>query len=923
MRPSIRPFCLAIGLLAAGAAVFAQGTRIRGDVALALDGGTEKDLRREELYRLVKRFDFDERKRGNYEDVPMHWHKLSGAGLPAYSRGAFDDCMGQAAAPSFKLTLEAGNVAYEYAEPDLTVIPESDYLVTAQVRAEGIRHSGAFIAAYLADRFGDRIAGSECVSRVVRDSDGVSGTWKSVELVIPGAFPQAHTLRLQLWILQNSVWNLNAGGPVDPIIRNDIQVSAWFDDLAVYRLPRARFSFSNPAGLVLPGKHESILLDVHNATSHALQAEVEVLDSKQQRVQHCDVTIGTTDRNPRVLAGTASASHEAHPPTLSAEESAEPQRVALTDLPPGMYQAHLRVINDGEALLERTLRFAVLPPAPPTGLRMGDIGVDAGLWRGGSVAGLIEAVSELGGSAVRIGVPVLSSAESEVELRRLNEIGALVQEMRKRRVDVVGVLSAIEVRSGSASVQSMSELVAAANGVDRLSPTFAHLGAVIPTWQIGQEEVELIRPDAWNAEALATIRAHLKRFVTVPELVAPISCIDTGAMPDAIRSLWIPSSVPIRAMPRQVEPFVKAGEPLWLRLAGCAPAAARSTDETWDSRWSFEAQRIAMAKACGGDRLIVDAPFRRAAGGAWEPTDEFIVMRTLLRTLAGKRLTATLSPAPDVIALVFASAEDSAMVLWSWRPDAQTTRVEMYLGPSPQVTTLLGSQLPNRMSGGSTILEVNSAPLIVTGLHSSQALLQASFRVAPRNLQLHDPESRPTVMFRNPYSMPLVGDMIVRPPEDWKIVESTTHFELAPGESLTQPLSFVVPPQQLASTHGFQVKLRLRTPEDATLDFSERLTIGLNDIELTTVPSWHGEDLYVEQSLRNRSDRPVSFMGFCAAPNRPRAEAIFAEVGAGESMSRTYVFTRSRDLAIRRLHMGVREIRGDRRLNQLVDVPSP
>jgi hypothetical protein len=163
--------------------------------------------------------------------------------------------------------------------------------------------------------------------------------------------------------------------------------------------------------------------------------------------------------------------------------------------------------------------------------------------------------------------------------------------------------------------------------------------------------------------------------------------------------------------------------------------------------------------------------------------------------------------------------------------------------------------------------------------------------------------------------------MVVTPPPDWQISPGTFPVELAPGQVLEHPLGFTLPPRQIAAEHSFRVKLHVQAPEDAQLEFEEQLTVGLNDIDMTSAPRWHGDTLIVEQTLRNKSDRPVSFNGFCAAPGRPRAEAVFAGVKANASVTQTYVFEHAAELSGGKLHLGIQEVRGQRRLSQLVEIP--
>lgn len=62
--------------------------------------------------RVLQHFDFEERQRGNLEDVPVDWVKVEGPGLPHYVDGklATDDVF--AGKYSFKMSLNGGSVIY-------------------------------------------------------------------------------------------------------------------------------------------------------------------------------------------------------------------------------------------------------------------------------------------------------------------------------------------------------------------------------------------------------------------------------------------------------------------------------------------------------------------------------------------------------------------------------------------------------------------------------------------------------------------------------------------------------------------------------------------------------------------------------------------------------------------------------------------
>src|ERR1700677_2345580 len=95
----LRPIPLILTvLLAMPAAAFADGPPTRG----------------------LKIIDFEERKLGNNEDLPMHWVKISGPGLPHYVNGYLSSDKAHSGQYSFRFDLNGGSLVYRY---DPTQIP--------------------------------------------------------------------------------------------------------------------------------------------------------------------------------------------------------------------------------------------------------------------------------------------------------------------------------------------------------------------------------------------------------------------------------------------------------------------------------------------------------------------------------------------------------------------------------------------------------------------------------------------------------------------------------------------------------------------------------------------------------------------------------------------------------------------------------
>ncbi|MFN0135958.1 MAG: hypothetical protein ACKVS9_07540 [Phycisphaerae bacterium] len=874
-----------------------------------------------DAYRVVKQFDFNERPLGNFEATPMYWRKLRGDGLPAFATGEFDDQIGHDAPPSFRLSIQTGNVCYEYAQLDLTVIADSDYLASAYIRASQLEHSRAFIIAYLVDRFEEKIPGSERVSNLVAATGANQEPWQRVELGIPGDFPSAYALRLQLWILHRHAWEEPGPATVDPIVRRDVRGQAWFDDVTIYRLPRARLAIDARGNIVAADAKASLLLDVNNASATTLSARVRVTDDDDRAVFEQEYRLSTAQSH--IVAGaseTAGGTKKSGSPKPAGVGHGEPVRVPLPELEPGLYTATLGLLADKSVMLERRLQFAVVAPLPPNSSYKPDLGVYLDDFRGHDAQAVATLMRELGIHSIKLGLPVRSAAEGELsdELRQTTELMRILGELG---VECAGVISPAESSDGG-SYASLREMLARdARWQATLSPLLAHFGGSLPTWQLGDERRELSGTLTWDALAIRQLRDQLKRFVSVPETVvtarinAPLAAAERGTN---IVSHWIPPQIPTRDLPTVFVDAELSGDGRdWLYLDAASAGGAQGDHVDL-------MRRLVLSHAAAAARLYLRAPVRltRESGSlAWEPTAAYLPLRTFVRYLSGKRLRGLMQPDEDGVILFFSGGGSSCLVTWTWRDTPHDEPVELYLGGNAQAVDMLGRMTPLSTVSGRTRIPLGREPTIIITHDTELALLQSSFRMENTYLQRHQPDPLPVITFRNPYNNNLTGEIFVQPPTSWDVAPRTFQFDVPPGEAFEKTLSFIMPPRQIASNQNCAIELRLNGPEPAKLEFSERLSLGLREIDVDCIAKWENGNLRVEQTLRNRSGSPVSFKGFCDAPGRARLDGLFVDLLPGASSTQAYILGNASNLAGATLYLGIAEIRGDRSLNQIVEVP--
>jgi hypothetical protein len=862
------------------------------------------------LYRLVKRFDFDERPLGNYEDVPMHWVPLRGHGLPHFNVGALDEAQGADAAPSFRLRVRAfGNVAYEYERNDLAAIPGSDYLLTARVRAEGLKHARAFLAAYFVDRFSTALPGTLRVSNCVASTGLPHEPWQELRLQLPGDYAEAYAVHIQLWVMQSHVWREPDPSLPDPIPQHDVVGSACFDDLAVFRLPRTRLTFSNPARFVAPGSRAALHIECHNATPYPLAADLRLFDEAGSVLATERMELapdGERKTGTQALSGTSPGERE---------NGAVPLAVPLPHLPPGAYSASFRLLLEDEPLLERRLGFVVLGELPGAALGVPDLGLDLGCWGDANPEPVWPLLREMGCAAVKVGVRMNGGTLDDADRRSLDALTSCLTDLHAQGVDTVGVLLPPDAGPQSKPIPSARAwLTQDSRWAQQASPVLERLSGLLATWQIGDERADGRVPHWSDAERTA-LRDFLRRFITVPRLIVAGSCTDRRFSPQDVSSLLVPDAIPARAFPEQLAGMPAEPES-WLALELAYPEA-RGTDD-----WADLARRVILARATGATRCYLPAPAGMMRHGEEGPGRAYLVLRTLFHALSGRRAAIRTEPAPEVEAWFFEGGGSACLALWTWSA-SPAEPFGMYLGPRARAVDLLGRPVEVPLVAGRALLQPRAAPIFLFDVDARLARLAESFWIEPTLVDSARTDQAPIVRFRNHYDEPVRGELTFTVPVGWQISPAVLPIEVGRGQAFEHPVHVDVPPREVVGAHHVEAHLDLTAPVPQRLDFVLPLSVGLAGIELSASATWEEDTLVVEYRLANQSERPVSFRVACQAPNRQAAEGAFIDVPPGEEHTHLFIYPEGRDLAEQRVELAVQEIGGLRRVEQLVPVPLP
>src|SRR5271170_8515236 len=158
-----------------------------------------------DVSRVLKSIDFEERRLGNHEDLPMHWLKVEGPGLPNYVNGKLSDDSAHSGQWSFRFDLNGGSLVYRYDPKEVPINTGAHYHVACFVQTTVLPHARARLSAYFTDQDGNPIDGSMTHSELyAAKNEGEGEGWHELSLELSSQNPNAALLAVQLELLQPS-----------------------------------------------------------------------------------------------------------------------------------------------------------------------------------------------------------------------------------------------------------------------------------------------------------------------------------------------------------------------------------------------------------------------------------------------------------------------------------------------------------------------------------------------------------------------------------------------------------------------------------------------------------------------------------------------------------------------------------------------
>lgn len=856
------------------------------------------------LDRLIRRFDFEEAEEVRVE-FPLHFKRNISVdrGFPKFGTLSLTRETSASGNWSFQFALDGGSLSAEIPTGVLPVIPLADYVVTCRVRTSGLTHARARLLAQFHDATGNPITESAAESPLTR----TGGVWKTLAIHIPGDYENAADLVVELQVLQPRQYGDHGADSGEPVLE-DVSGFAWFDDLAIWHMPRIELTTDAPGNVYTAPATAHVGMLVRDLANESLNATLQVRDIE-----------GNVVYEDRFLAPRG--------------------RLPLTkDLPLprcGWYRAELSIRSGSTLAGRETLDLVVIPPDRPRDVRTAErLGValpHVPISRLRHAAGLVRQL-QVGGAIVTVWDEQMSEDLAEDRTAALRD---MIEDLLVAETEVTfaleGVPHDLAGRLGVDPAQVLDLLSHdPSEWREHLDTLLINFGLRVSRWQLGSST----HPDAfWKPELPAltsAARTSLTEFISQATIVLPFTAYQE--IPESIGQTAAHVTVPTAVAPADfadyAAPWRRGGRDLSVQFEVLPDRLFTPRQQVVDLMI-----RALHAWRLGVPRIFIEAPWRwpdDATGP--QPDPAFAAWRGLADALRGRRFAGELPVGDGVIAWYMEDTDTGTGSLVLWRDevaDAPAAPVEVLLSEHPvRLVDAFGNTTTVTANKGTHSVPVTDLPIFVEGINLQLARFRAAFRIEPPFVpsmhRVHDAE----LVLENPWDIGISGSIRLRDVEGCEITPRRRDFAMLPHEEIRVPLNIVLDRSAVSGRRRVDADVRISANGTYRLTTHATLDVGWKDVELR--PSWSvghdartGEpELLITHHITNRGESMVSVDAFVVAPGLRMDRRPVAALAPGATAIKTFrIPGDAASLAGRRIRVGVSERDGIAQLNQLLTIP--
>ena len=875
--------------------------RIFGILILCgLTGGIARGV---EVSRVIKTFDFEERGLGNQEDLPMHWSKVVGPGLPHYVNGRLATDRHRGGQYSFRFDLNGGSLIYRYDPGLIRVDRGAHYRIEGFCQTTVLPNARARLTAYFVDSRGRTIEDS------VRHSDlyaakGDDEAWKNVGVSLTADSSDAQSIGIELELLQPANYQ-PSGSAGASLFNQDIRGSAWWDDITVRQVPVVTLSTDHAANIFGRDEPLRVLASISDQTYDDLILHVSVMNAASREVYQ--------------RTGAA----EFLPAPAGEKTQSRQMWLDLPSMLPGWYQVTVATSSGTQALASRTLNLIVLADAgQPSQVdpRFGLVatGLNSQQWK--PLADILPLIP-----AGRVKV-TLWDAHQDVEAAHSDEFEALLARLDRLNIATTACLTApppgIAAKLGAPGWDGLSKLKPE-DWQPQLSYLISRHSIHIARWQLGADgSFDFVSgPSRQSYDAVFGVFGKL---TVQPDLAMPwpASIELPGKAPGGI-SLYVPTSI----LPSQIPLYVQdlkgqSDHPISLVLAALDRGQYGRAVQIRDF-----AQRFIYALTADAPAIDLPLPIATVeddSGARFEPQELLIIIRTLTTTLSGARYKGKIAVGDGIDAFLFDRDGKGIIALWSKADSPGTKELSLNLGQRPLRLDLWGNAAPLLKPPGEkqdrVLLILGSMPIFLVDIDGPQAQLRASVALDQPLLESTFHPHERHIKFVNAYNQAITGSAHVKAPRGWTLNPPTFNFTLNPGETFDGMMTIQFPYNSVAGEKTLECEFVIAEQPNPSFSVPITVKLGLSDVGMQSFALRDGHDIFVQQEITNYGEHPINYTVFAMYPDQARQERLVYSLAPGATTIRKYRFVNVSPTQTAPVRVGLKELQGNRILNDSVEV---
>jgi hypothetical protein len=851
------------------------------------------------LNRIIARFDFEEAEREPYE-LPIHFYRVLSVmpgpdhlpnppGFPTFGGMRLVREHATSGHWSFRFDLDGASMAARIPTGVCPVLPDTDYLITTQVRTEGLTHARVRLRAWLHDETGGVIAASIAESPLVISN----GAWEELAVVIRGQHLSGADLIVELQVLQPAEYDVATQSEVLPAYK-DVRGRVWFDDVVIRNRPRISMTSPNPAHVFCADETPTLIVDVHDVTREHVRA---------------DLTISDMDDN------------EIWSTTISTLPNTKPQHITPPLPAFGWYRADL-CISDAEAVIaDRSLTFVLLPDPSGAAHHIDGFGVVL-------EETAIESPDDTMSLLRRLGVrDVLAPIPAENVLHNAAPLAdRLVSSLHDTTLSLPSVPLSLAREFGVDTSDVFAFFAAESDAWSRAwAPTVVELGLDITHWQIGNASFGTDYPADSQLDA---VRAALDDSIPNLNIVIPrdVEAPFDDRAGDIEPHILIPSAM--RA--EDIAAALNEWPSTFRRIVTIELPDADRFDTR--SRLGDLARRALHIWRTEPAVMRIAAPWWRDGDNELHTAATFPVWNRLAHHLEGRRFLGVLPTPEGVHAWILSAGPtgEAALVIWDDQLN-RTTPAELTVRLSDRNATvfdLFGNTTTLPITGGVHHLEAHAMPTFIEGINAELVLFRALFAInnpfIPAESRIHERAIRVS----NPWPFTITGNIMLRDTAGMEIRPRQQAFTLGPGEEASLPIEVLVERSIFAGPKKLDTIVTVSADREHRLNIPASMEVGLERIECqttwrlaTNLDTGH-RDVVISAYITNHDDKPVNLDVFIATPSSGRRHQLVAGLAPGATTLRTFrIENGAQMLSGRRVLVGINERDGVARLNLALDLP--